>query len=267
LGNVPLLSIKNLKVIFQLDDQQIIAADGVDLDIKEGEVLVLAGQSGSGKTVTALSITQLLPPTAKIVSGTILFKGRELLGSNEDDLRRLRGGEIAYIFQEPTAYLNPVFSIASQISEVIMLHQNKSRKQAIKEAEELLRNVKIKEPKERLSAYPHNLSGGMNQRVMIAMALACRPTILIADEPTTSLDVTTEAQILKLLLELKKSLKFTLFFITHSLSVAHRIADRIAVMYKGKIVDEGLKDVIFSQPQHFHTKELIAAYEKIGKIQ
>ena len=261
-----LLEIRNLKVVFNLNNQAIAAVDGVDLDIKEDETLVLAGQSGSGKTITCLSVTRILPAAANIESGSIKFKGEELLKLDEEGLRRIRGKEIAYIFQEPVAYLNPVFNIGSQITEAIMLHQNKSRKEALQEAEKLMRLVKIKEPRQNLLAYPHNLSGGMNQRVMIAMALACKPKLLVADEPTTSLDVTTEAEILKLLCELKKDLGFSLLFITHSLSVAHRIADRIAVMYQGKIVEQGSRDEVFSSPKHFHTKELIAAYEKIGKI-
>ena len=261
-----LLEIRNLKVVFNLNNQAIAAVDGVDLDIKEDETLVLAGQSGSGKTITCLSVTRILPAAANIESGSIKFKGEELLKLDEEGLRRIRGKEIAYIFQEPVAYLNPVFNIGSQITEAIMLHQNKSRKEALQEAEKLMRLVKIKEPRQNLLAYPHNLSGGMNQRVMIAMALACKPKLLVADEPTTSLDVTTEAEILKLLCELKKDLGFSLLFITHSLSVAHRIADRIAVMYQGKIVEQGSRDEVFSSPKHFHTKELIVAYEKIGKI-
>ena len=261
-----LLEIRDLQVSFKLDNQTITAVDGADLDIKEGETLVLAGQSGSGKTITCLSVTRILPRAASIESGSIKFKGEELLGLRAEPLRRIRGKEIAYIFQEPAAYLNPVFTIGSQIAEAIILHQNKSGKDAFQEAEKLMGLVKIKEPRQNLSAYPHNLSGGMNQRVMIAMALACKPKLLIADEPTTSLDVTTEAEILKLLSELKKNLGFSLLFITHSLSVAHRIADRIAVMYQGKVVEQGSRDEVFSKPRHFHTKELIAAYEKIGKI-
>ncbi|MDD5654300.1 MAG: ABC transporter ATP-binding protein [Candidatus Omnitrophica bacterium] len=261
-----LLEIRDLNVNFKLGNQEFTAVNGVDLDIQEHETLVLAGQSGSGKTITCLSVTRILPASARIGSGSIKFKGEDLLKLNEDGLRRIRGKEIAYIFQEPVAYLNPVFSIGSQIAEAIMLHQNKPEKEALIEAEKLMGLVRIKEPHQRLAAYPHNLSGGMNQRVMIAMALACRPKLLIADEPTTSLDVTTEAEILKLLSELKKTLGFSLLFITHSLSVAHRIADRIAVMYQGKIVEQGSRDEIFGAPEHFHTKELIAAYEKIGKI-
>ncbi len=261
-----LLEIKNLKVVFRLDKQVITAVDGVDLAVNENETLVLAGQSGSGKSITCLSVTGILPPAARVVSGSIKFKGEDLLKKDGEALRRIRGGEIAYIFQEPVAYLNPVFTIGDQIAEAVMLHQNMPRAEALDEAEKLMTMVEIKEPRQRLAAYPHNLSGGMNQRVMIAMALACKPELLIADEPTTSLDVTTEAQILKLLSGLKKSLGFSLLFITHSLTVAHRIADRIAVMYQGKVVEEGSAQDIFGKPGHFHTKDLIAAYEKIGKI-
>lgn len=261
-----LLEIRDLKVKFYLDNQAIDAVDGVNLDIDYNEVLVLAGESGSGKSVTALSITRILPDNAKIISGEINFCGRDLLKTDETDLVRIRGEKIAYIFQEPTAFLNPVYTIGSQIVEAIMLHQNKALPQARKEAEELLRLVKIKEPVRVMLDYPHQLSGGMNQRAFIAMALACKPKLLIADEPTTSLDVTIEAEVLNLLMELKREIGFSLLFITHNLSIAKKIADRVCVMHKGKIVEEGKRDIIFSSPKHFHTKELINAYEKIGRI-
>lgn len=261
-----LLEIRDLKVDFHVDDQIVTAVDGVNLDIRQGEILVLAGESGSGKTVTALSITRILPFNAKIIQGNIVFKGRDLLKLPEPALSGIRGKEIAYIFQEPSSFLNPVFNVGVQIREAIMLHQYKSRSEAQKEAVSLLDLVKIKEPEERFFDYPHNLSGGMNQRVMIAMALACRPTLLIADEPTTSLDVTTEVEIINLLLELKGQFGFSILFITHNLSIAKRIAERIAVMYKGRVVEEGIRERIFDSPIHGHTKKLIAAYEKIGKI-
>ncbi|MCX5704914.1 MAG: ABC transporter ATP-binding protein [Candidatus Omnitrophica bacterium] len=261
-----LLEIRGLKVNFNLENQVVTAVRGVDLDIREDEVLVLAGESGSGKSVTALSVTRLLPKTAEIVSGSVNFHWVDLAKLDEKALVSIRGKEIAYIFQEPTSYLNPVYTIGSQLSEAIMLHHDKTRLEAFKEAVELLDLVKIKEPKRVIDDYPHQLSGGMNQRVFIAMALACRPRLLIADEPTTSLDVTVEAQILQLLMELKKSLGFSLLFITHNLSIARRIADRVSVMYKGKVVEEGDVEKIFGSPEHNHTKELIRAYEKIGKI-
>lgn len=261
-----LLEIRDLRVNFFLNDKVITALDGVDLDVGQNEVVVLAGESGSGKTVAALSITKILPKTAKINSGSIIFDSRDLLKLDEISLTKIRGKEISYIFQEPTSFLNPVYTIGNQIIETIMLHQNKTKKEAHLEAKKLLTEVKIKELERVLQDYPHQLSGGMNQRAFIAMALACKPKLLIADEPTTSLDVTIEAQILNLLLDLKKRLGFSLLFITHNLSIAKRIADRICVMYKGKVVEEGIKETIFNSPVHFHTKELISAYEKIGRI-
>jgi len=261
-----LLEIRDLRVNFYLGHQTITAIDGVNLDIARNETLVLAGESGSGKSVTALSITKILPQNAKIVSGSVKFEEEELFKKDEPDLVKIRGREIAYIFQEPTAFLNPVYSIGSQIMEAIILHQDKTAAQAKEEVIDLLRQVKIKEPDRVLLDYPHQLSGGMNQRAFIAMALACRPKLLIADEPTTSLDVTVESDILKLLNELKNEIGFSLLFITHNLSIARRIADRICVMHKGRVVEEGNRQEIFNSPKHFHTKELISAYEKIGKI-
>lgn len=261
-----LLEIKNLKVNFYLNDNIITAVDGANLDMAAGEILVLAGESGSGKTITALSITRNLPVNAEIASGSINFRGRDLLKLDESSLINIRGKEIAYIFQEPTSFLNPVFTVGDQIIEAIRLHQDKTKQQASRETAELLDLVKIKESQRVLLDYPHQLSGGMNQRVFMAMALACKPKLLIADEPTTSLDVTIESQILNLLMDLKKTIGFSLLFITHNLSIAHRIADRICIMYEGKIVEEGSREKIFNSPRHFHTQELISAYEKIGKL-
>lgn len=261
-----LLEIKELKVSFYLDGNIITAVDGANFDVKENEVVVLAGESGSGKTITALAITKILPQNAKITSGSVNFNGRDLLQLDEESLVKVRGKEIAYIFQEPTSFLNPVFSIGNQIMEAIILHQNKSKREAYAQTLELLDLVKIKDPKNMLLDYPHQLSGGMNQRAFIAMALACQPKLLIADEPTTSLDVTIEAQILDLLLDLKQKLGFSLLFITHNLSIAKKIGHRICVMYKGQIVEEAGKEAIFNSPRHFQTKELIRAYEKIGKL-
>ncbi len=261
-----LLEIKDLKVNFESDKHTVQAVDGVYLHIEKGETLILVGESGSGKTITALSITQVLPRNARIISGSINFNGIDLLKSDNKTLSAIRGKEIAYIFQEPTSYLNPVFTIGNQIVETIMLHQNKTKKEAFLEAAELLNLVNIRDPKSIIFDYPHQLSGGMNQRVLIAMALACKPKLLIADEPTTSLDVTIEAQILQLLMDLKEKIGFSLLFITHNLSIAKRIGARIYVMHRGKIVEEGSKEDIFNSPKHFHTRELVQAYEKIGKI-
>ncbi len=261
-----LLEIRNLKVSFYLGHNVINAVDGVNLDIAEKEVLVLAGESGSGKSVTALSITRILPPNAKVLCGSVNFSGRDLLSLEERELTKIRGREIAYIFQEPTSFLNPVYTIGNQIMETIALHQNKNKKEAYKEALELLTLAKIKDPRRVLADYPHQLSGGMNQRVFIAMSLACNPKLLVADEPTTSLDITIESQILELLLELKERIGFSLLFITHNLSIAKKIADRVCIMYKGKIVEEAQCLRIFEFPKHMHTRELIKAYEKIGKL-
>jgi len=261
-----LLEVKNLKVEFELGAKAISAVNGVNLSIKSGEVVVLAGESGSGKTVTAMALTRILAPNARIKGGEIIFNGIDLLKSEERDLVKIRGKEIAYIFQEPTSFLNPVYAIGEQISEAIILHQGKSRKDALQEAAKLLESVKIKDPQRILESYPHQLSGGMNQRAFIAMSLACKPKLLIADEPTTSLDVTIETEILKLLMDLKRDFGFSLLFITHNLSIAKKIADRIYVMFRGEVVEEGTMQSIFVSPRHFHTRELIAAYEKIGKI-
>jgi len=261
-----LLSIKNLKVSFSLGEKTIEVVKGVNLDIGHNESLVLAGESGSGKSITSLAITKILPLNARITAGEVYFGKEDLLKLNEESLVDIRGGEIAYIFQEPSSFLNPVYTIGSQITEAIMLHQHKSREEAALGAGELLRQVSIAEPRRVFESYPHQLSGGMNQRAFIAMSLACKPRLLIADEPTTSLDVTIEAEILKLLVDLKKKLGFSLLFITHNLSIAKRIADRVAIMYQARVVEEASCSAIFDSPKHFHTKELIRAYEKIGKI-
>jgi oligopeptide transport system ATP-binding protein len=261
-----LLEVKDLKIEFQLGSKIISAVNGVDLSINYNESVVLAGESGSGKTVTAMALTRILAPNGRITEGEIIFNGEDLLRSEESHLVKIRGKEIAYIFQEPSSFLNPVYSIGEQISEAIILHQGKSQKDALQEAAKLLESVKIKDPQRVLENYPHQLSGGMNQRAFIAMSLACKPKLLIADEPTTSLDVTIEAQILKLLMDLKQDFGFSLLFITHNLSIAKKIADRIYVMYRGQVVEEGTVQPIFNSPRHFHTKELIEAYEKIGKI-
>ncbi len=261
-----LLEIRNLKVQFFLGSRTFAAVNGADLDIRGGETLVLAGESGSGKTVTALSITRMLPPNGAILEGRIRFNGEDVLAMDEESLRGVRGKEIAYIFQEPASYLNPVITVGDQIAEAVMLHQRKTKQEAGREAERLLGLVKIEDPRRVSLDYPHQLSGGMNQRAFIAMSLACRPRLLIADEPTTSLDVTIEAQILALLMELKAALGFSLLFITHNLSIAKRIADRVCVMYRGKVVETAATSELFTSPRHFHTKELIAAYEKIGRI-
>ncbi|MFA5099585.1 MAG: ABC transporter ATP-binding protein [Candidatus Omnitrophota bacterium] len=261
-----LLEVKNLRVDFHLEGRIIHAVEGVDLRLDKNETVVLAGESGSGKTITALAMTRILPPNAKVVSGEVILEGQNLMSLNEKQLSSIRGAKIAYVFQEPTSYLNPVYTIGEQIVEVMIQHQGLARKEAGIKVYELLRQVQINDPDRVFGSYPHQLSGGMNQRVFIAMSLACKPALLIADEPTTSLDVTIEAQILKLLVELKEKMNFSLLFITHNLAIAKKIAGRIYVMYRGKVVEEGPTARIFDKPEHFHTRELIAAYEKIGKL-
>ncbi|MFA6217242.1 MAG: ABC transporter ATP-binding protein [Candidatus Omnitrophota bacterium] len=261
-----LLKIRGLKINFYLGTQVITAVDGFDLDIGRGEVVVLAGESGSGKTVSALAITRILPRNARVVDGSIIFDGQDLLGLDIRQLRAIRGKDISYVFQEPSSYLNPVYTVGDQIMEAIRLHQNKTKQEAYAQTLKLLEAVKIADPARVAFSYPHQMSGGMNQRAFIAMSLASRPQLLIADEPTTALDVTIESEILQLLLTLKDTLGFSLLFITHNLTIARRIADRVAVMYQGKIVETAPVESIFTDPKHFHTKELISAYEQIGRI-
>ena len=260
------MDVKNLKVDFLVEDKVFPAVDGVDLYVNARESVVLAGESGSGKTVTALALTRILPPNGRIVSGQVRLEGKDILTSNEKELTAIRGAKIAYIFQEPSSYLNPVLTIGEQIVETIILHQPLGRKEALLRAGALLEQVKIGDAGRVLSSYPHQLSGGMNQRAFIAMSLACKPDLLIADEPTTSLDVTIEARIISLLIELREQMGFSLLFITHNLSIAEKLAQRVYVMHRGKVVEDGPTGRIFSDPRHFHTRELIAAYRRIGKL-
>jgi ABC-type dipeptide/oligopeptide/nickel transport system ATPase component len=261
-----LLDIRGLQVDFLTDAGTVPAVSGASLSVRAHETVVLAGESGSGKTVTALSICRILPPNARITEGSIMFEGRELAGLEDALLRNVRGKDIAYIFQEPSSYLNPLYTIGNQIDEAVMLHQGKAARDAGHASRDLLEKVGFRDPLRIYRSYPHQLSGGMNQRAFIAMALSCKPKLLIADEPTTSLDVTIEAQILKLLMELKGEYGFSLLFITHNLSIAKKIADRVYVMYRGKVVEEAGRTELFDNPRHFHTKELIGAYEHIGKL-
>ena len=260
-----LLEIRNLSIRFCRRHKIVQAVERVDLDIFEDEILALVGESGSGKTMTALSVTGILPQSAKVTGGEIIFQGRDLLKTAERDLEAIRGKEISYIFQEAQASLNPVLPIGRQIQESIILHhQAKDKKEALDIAGDLLELVRLPHPQRILRSYPHQLSGGMNQRVMIALAIAAAQCaaatslkLLIADEPTSSLDVTVEAQIIRMLLELKEKLRFSILFITHNLALAERFASRVAIMFKGKIVEEGLTKDIFSAPKHPHTRELI----------
>lgn len=261
-----LLEINNLAVDFLIRGSCISAVEQATLAVAEQETVVLAGESGSGKTVTAMAVTRILAPGARIRAGSIRYRGQELRELDERSLAALRGSSIAYIFQEPTSFLNPVMTIGSQITEAIRVHRQIGGNEVKAEALSLLTKVRLDEPDRVFHSYPHQLSGGMNQRAMIAMALALRPQLLIADEPTTALDVTTEAQILGLLTELKSQIGFSLLFITHNLAIARRIAQRIYVMYRGRVVEAGDTEAIFHAPAHAHTRELLAAYERIGKV-
>lgn len=255
--NEPLLEIKDLHVDFRQDGKIVEAVRGADLKVFAGEILGLVGESGSGKSVTALSATRLLPISAEIKKGEILFEGREILKLSEEQLHKIRGAQISYVFQDPATSLNPVFTIGEQLIETIRLHQQSKESEAFDVAVDLLKNVGMPSPKEIMFSYPHQLSGGMKQRVMIAMAISCRPRLLIADEPTTALDVTIQAQILELLEKLREELKLTILLITHDLSIVAQIAEKTAVMQEGRIVEYGDTDLIYKKPSHPYTKKLI----------
>ncbi|MEJ6781838.1 ABC transporter ATP-binding protein [Aminobacter sp. Piv2-1] len=259
----PLLSVQDLSVAFSSGGLTTTAVDRISFDIAKGETLALVGESGSGKSVSALSVLKLLPyPPASHPTGRILFDGQDLLSLDEKALRKVRGNKITMIFQEPMTSLNPLHTIERQIVEILALHQGMGDRQARERTIELLEEVGIREPKKRLDAYPHQLSGGQRQRVMIAMALANEPDLLIADEPTTALDVTVQAQILELLAKLKARKGMSMLFITHDLGIVRRIADRVCVMTKGQIVESGPTKEIFANPQHGYTRHLLAAEPK-----
>ncbi|MBY5361740.1 ABC transporter ATP-binding protein [Rhizobium leguminosarum] len=256
----PLLSVRDLSVAFHQDGETSLAVDHISFDIAKGEVVALVGESGSGKSVSANSILRLLPyPSASHPSGEILFKGKDLLKASERALREVRGNDITMIFQEPMTSLNPLHTIEKQIAEILALHQGLTGQPARQRVLELLNQVGIREPEKRLKAYPHELSGGQRQRVMIAMALANRPELLIADEPTTALDVTVQAQILELLRQLKAVHGMSLLFITHDLGIVRKFADRVCVMTKGRIVETGAVEDVFSNPKHDYTRHLLAS--------
>ncbi|MBB2751462.1 UNVERIFIED_ORG: microcin C transport system ATP-binding protein [Rhizobium aethiopicum] len=256
----PLLSVRDLSVAFHQGGQTSLAVDQISFDIAKGEVVALVGESGSGKSVSANSILRLLPyPSASHPSGEILFKGKDLLKASERALREVRGNDITMIFQEPMTSLNPLHTIEKQIAEILALHQGLTGQPARQRILELLNQVGIREPEKRLKAYPHELSGGQRQRVMIAMALANRPELLIADEPTTALDVTVQAQILELLRQLKAVHGMSMLFITHDLGIVRKFADRVCVMTKGRIVETGTVEEVFANPKHEYTRHLLAS--------
>jgi ABC-type dipeptide/oligopeptide/nickel transport system ATPase component len=250
-----LLKVENLRTVFG----PLAAVDDVSFEIHKGETLGLVGESGSGKSVTAFSIIRLVQDPGRIVSGRILFQGRDLLALSEEDMRQVRGAGIGFVFQEPMAALNPVMKVGAHIAEALMVHGLATRADARGRAIELLRAVKIVDPDKRVDDYPHQLSGGMRQRVMMAIAIACRPPLVIADEPTTALDVTVQAQILDLLREMKREFDLSLLLITHDFGVIAETADRVAVMHRGKIVEQGAVRDIFRNPQHPYTRGLLAS--------
>ncbi len=261
-----LLQIRDLRTSFYTRDGVVKAVDGVSFEVRRGEVLGLVGESGCGKSVTSLSVLRLVSPPGKIDGGEILFDGRNLLTLSAGEMTQLRGNRIAMIFQQPTSALNPVFKVGDQITEVLKIHQDLGKKAGIARALELLKMVGISDPQRRFQAYPFELSGGMAQRVMIAMGLACIPDLLIADEPTTALDVTIQAQILDLMRDMRSKLNTAIILITHDLGVVAEMADRIAVMYAGQIVEEARTDELFRDPKHPYTQGLIASIPVLGEI-
>ncbi len=260
---LPLLSVRDLAVVFSGQRGAVRAVDSVSFELEAGETLAIVGESGSGKSVTALSLLQLVPDPGRIESGAIEFNGRDLQSLPERELRKLRGNRIAMIFQEPMSSLNPVMTIGAQVAEPIRVHRGVSRKEALARAGELLERVAIPDARERLGSYPHEFSGGMRQRVMIAMALACEPELIVADEPTTALDVTVQAQILALLKGLTRETGAALILITHDLGVVARYADRVAVMYGGRIVETASAQDLYASPRHPYTLGLMASVPRL----
>ncbi|HEU4340366.1 MAG TPA: ABC transporter ATP-binding protein [Candidatus Binatia bacterium] len=260
-----LIQVKNLQTSFFTPEGEVRAVDGVSFEIGESKTLGLVGESGCGKSVTSLSIMRLIPsPPGKIVGGEIQYRGRDLLKLSNEQMRKIRGNEISMIFQEPMTSLNPVFTVGNQIGEAIRLHQGLGKKETRQKTVDMLRLVKIADPESRVDSYPHQLSGGMRQRVMIAMALSCNPSLLIADEPTTALDVTIQAQILELMKELQGKMGMALLLITHDLGVVAEQADDVAIMYAGKIVERAATGAIFARPLHPYTRGLLNSLPGTG---
>ena len=262
-----LLEVSGLKTYFKDRKGLVPAVDSVDFTLRKGETLGIVGESGCGKSVTSMSILHLLPPEGRIVDGTIRFKGRDITHLPPDEMTKLRGKEIAMIFQEPMTSLNPVYTVGWQISEMIRQHEKVSKKEAREKAIEMLRLVNIPAPEKRVDEYPHELSGGMRQRVMIAMALACDPELLIADEPTTALDVTIQAQILDLMRHLKQTLNTSIMMITHDLGVVAEMSDYVLVMYAGMVMEYSDVNTLFAEPLHPYTQGLMKALPRMGEIQ
>jgi oligopeptide/dipeptide ABC transporter ATP-binding protein len=265
-GERPLLEVKGLRTSFATRDGFVRAVDGIDFTVDRGEIMGLVGESGCGKSVTSLSIMRLVAKPGRIEGGEVLFDGRDLLKVSGDEMRKIRGDRISMIFQQPTSSLNPVWNVGRQIEEVLRIHRGMQGKAAAARAEELLRMVGIPDPKRRLKAYPHEMSGGMAQRVMIAMALACEPELLIADEPTTALDVTIQAQILDLMRNLRDETGTAIILITHDLGVVAEMCDRVAVMYAGEIVEQSDVISLFRRPLHPYTRGLIGSIPVVGAV-
>ena len=263
----PVLQVEDLRTWFDTRDGVVKAVEGLSFDLRPGEILGVVGESGCGKSITSLSIMQLVPtPPGRYASGAIRFKGRDLLKLSPAEMRRIRGNEISMIFQDPMSSLNPVLTVGDQLTEAIILHQNLDEKAAMKRAQEMLDLVHIPEPERRLREYPHQLSGGMRQRIMIAMALSCNPSVLIADEPTTALDVTIQAQILALMEEIRDKLKTAIILITHDLGVVAEMADRVLVMYAGRKVEEADVIDLFERPQHPYTRGLMRSVPRVTGV-
>ncbi len=262
----PLLEVKNLKTYFYTEDGVVRAVDGVDFHVNQGEVMGLVGESGCGKSVTSLSIMRLISQPGKIISGEIIFEGKDLVKASEEEMIKVRGNRVSMIFQQPQTALNPVFKVGDQIAEVLGIHQSMGKVMGRARAVELLKMVGIPDPERRAESYPHELSGGQAQRVMIAMALACVPDLLIADEPTTALDVTIQAQILDLMRNLRKNIGTAIILITHDLGVVAEMAERVAVMYAGRIVEQADAVTIFDRPLHPYTQGLIGSIPVLGKL-
>ena len=265
MSNTPLLQVKNLSTSFNVDAGEVRAVNGISFNLDRGRVLGIVGESGSGKSVTAYSIMRILVEPGRITGGEILFNGEDVTRFSERQMREFRGKKVSIIFQDPMTSLNPVYTIGNQLREAILLHTDRNRAEANARALEMLRLVGVNEPEKRLKQYPHELSGGMRQRVMIAMALACEPDILIADEPTTALDVTIQAQILDLLQNLKDKLNSSIMLITHDLGVVAGMADYVVVMYAGRVVEKGTADDIFHHPAHPYTIGLMKSKPVVGK--
>ncbi|GIV96139.1 MAG: ABC transporter ATP-binding protein [Herpetosiphonaceae bacterium] len=264
--NDTLLEVKNLKTYFFTEDGVVKAVDGIDFSVARGETLCIVGESGCGKSVTSLSIMRLVGGSGEIVDGEVIFDGENLLDLSEEEMRKIRGNRISMIFQQPTTCLNPVFRIGDQVMEALQIHQGLNEEESRRRAIELFSMVGISDPERRMRSYPHQISGGQAQRVMIAMALACNPELLIADEPTTALDVTIQAQILDLMRELRSKINTAIILITHDLGVVAEMADNVLVMYAGKVVEYAPVNELFAEPKHPYTQGLIASIPVLGVV-